>query len=173
MALFTNPAIDRTSSQTMLEVEFQKLEYAQRGQEELLLQHGLSRSRSLEPKSFVQEISQFLKKEIPRLQSNEAAPNSPSTFDSRSLSNSPESEVPLSITPPSTPPPQSEEYEEFELVSNTEEISMPRQKVHRRRTRSEPPVSTVLVTITRSCLSLIILSNIFRPCRRLLHSSQP
>jgi hypothetical protein len=155
MALFANPAIDSKSSQMMLKVEFQKLEYTQHGQEEPLLEHGFSRSRSLEPKSFFQVVSQFLEDETPRLESNEPAPNNPSTIDSRSSSISPASEVASPVTPPSTPPHQSDADQSLDVEPKAEESSMPRKKVQRRRTQSEPPVSLAYLGNAHECSQIV------------------
>lgn len=134
MALFPNPATARNYSQTILKVEFQKFEYAQR---------GLPRSRSLEPKSFSRQVSRILKTEINKISKNEPVRDSLATVNSRSPSDSPEPETFVSASPPSTPPTPSGGSEEFEIERDVEEISMPRQRVHRRRIQSEPPVSLV------------------------------
>lgn len=121
----------------LLEVEYQKLEYARRGLEDLLRQHRLSPTQGHDPSSFAQEVVQILRKEIDELPSKV-----PSTIDSRSESTSPESTVPSPVTPPSTPPRQKDGNQVFDLEPEVEEISMPRQKLRRpRKTRSEPPVS--------------------------------
>lgn len=129
----------------MLEVEVRKLEHARRGQEEFFLQHRLSPTQSPDLKSFAQDILQIVEKGISQLQNSQPAPRSPSSIDSRSPPVSPEAEMPSPVTPPSTPPHQSDRDQAFEFGSDVEpeaeEISMPKQKVWQRRTRSEPPVS--------------------------------
>ncbi|KUL87418.1 hypothetical protein ZTR_04713 [Talaromyces verruculosus] len=143
------------SSKMMLQVEVRKLEHARRRQEESFLQHELSPTQSPELKSFAQDILQIVEKGISRLQNSQPAPKSPSTIDSRSSPVSPEAEVHSPITPPSTPPHKSDRDQSFEVGPDVdpdaepevepdvgpeaEEISMPRQKVRRRRATSEPP----------------------------------
>ena len=141
----------------MLQVEVRKLEHARRRQEKFFLQHQLSPNQSPELKSFAQDILQVVEKGISRLQNSQPAPESPSTIDSRSPPVSPGAEVDSPVTPPSTPPDQSDRDQSFEVEPDVdpdaepevepdvgpeaEEISIPRQKVRRRRTRSEPSVS--------------------------------
>lgn len=144
---------DRKSSQMMLQVEVRKLEHARRRQEEFFLQHKLSPTQSPELKYFAQDILQIVEKSISRLQNSQSAPESPSTIESISPPVSPEAEVHSPVTPPSTPPHKSDRDQSFEVGPDVdpdaeldvgpeaEEISMPRQKVRRRRATSEPPVS--------------------------------
>ncbi|KAF3396825.1 hypothetical protein DPV78_008294 [Talaromyces pinophilus] len=143
------------SSRVMLEVEVRKLEQARCRQEKFFLQHSVSPTQSPELKAFAQDILQIVEKGISRLQNSQPAPESPTTIDSRSPPVSPEAEVNSPVTPPSTPPDQSGRDRSFEVGPDVdpdaepevepdvgpeaEEISMPRQKVRRRRTRSEPP----------------------------------
>lgn len=127
----------------MLEVEVRKLKHARRRQEEFFLQHRLSPTQSPELKSFAEEILQIVEKGISRLQDSQPAPRGPSTVGSRLPSTFLESEVRLPVTPPLTPPHKNDRDQTSEVEPEAEVISTPRQKVRRRRTRSEPPVSLI------------------------------
>ncbi|PCG94856.1 Hypothetical protein PENO1_076440 [Penicillium occitanis (nom. inval.)] len=164
---------DRKSSQMMLQVEVRKLEHARRRQEEFFMQHKLSPTQSPELKAFAQDILQIVEKGISRLQNRQTAPESPTTIDSRSPPVSPEAEVNSPVTPASTPPDQSGRDRSFEVGPDVnpdaepdvepdvgpeaEEISMPRQKVRRRRTRSEPPprFKIMKTTLSKNCMTKI------------------
>lgn len=142
----TNHAFDRKTFEKMLDIEFNKLQHIQ---DELLKQHRISPNQVIELNYFVREVLRVMEKEIPRLHTNNL-PNSPSTFDSGSPSTSPVSDQPSPITPSSTPPHRNEGDQAFVVELQAEEASFSRRKVSRRRkTRSEPPVSIIVLTISR------------------------
>lgn len=113
----------------MLQVEFQKL----------------SQTQSLQVTSFVQEVLQLLREEIPELQIDRPVHDSPATVESRASSSS-EDQVVVGWggTPPSTPH-NSDRDQVSEVEPEVEVISTPRHTIRRSRTgtRSEPLVSLI------------------------------
>lgn len=132
--VFTNHTIDRSSFQLMLQVEFQRLEQAQR---------GLPPTQSVSVRSFVQEVLQLLREEIPQLQIDGTVLKSPATVVFRAPASFDDQVVVGRDTSPSTPPHNSDRDQVFEVTPEVEVVSTPRQIVRRRGTQSEPPVSLV------------------------------
>lgn len=130
--------LHRDSFKEMLDVEFKKLEQAQRVQREALKQQ---KNPDLMPNEFARDILHVLRTEIPALHEGRS-PNELSTSDSSSPSRDQRSERPRSTTS-AQPPRQTGNDQSFATNSNPGTESLPRRKVKvsRSTTRAEDPVS--------------------------------